>query len=112
MALRPTILLALALQAADEEQGKHIRNLWNQSESDGLRIGRLRRLFEELDVFEKATTLVDKSRARAEALADEVQSDALRQLLYFLVDTVLAPEEPPESADTRVLVPLPITQPS
>ncbi len=111
LALRPTVLLALALQAADESQAEQIRSLWNQSEPDGLRLGRLRRLFEELDVFDKAATLVDKSRARAEALADEVDSDELRQLLYFLVDTVLAEEELPEPTDARVLVPLPVAAP-
>jgi hypothetical protein len=48
-------------------------------------------------VFDKAESLVEKSRARAEALADEVEPLPLRQLLYFLVDMVLAPEsqEPP-----------------
>jgi hypothetical protein len=40
---------------------------------------------------------VEKCRSRAEALADEVQPEELRQLLYFLVDTVLA--------DTTVPVP-------
>jgi hypothetical protein len=41
---------------------------------------------------------VDKYQERAEAVADEVQPDELRRLLYFLVDTVLdrsAPESPP-----------------
>jgi hypothetical protein len=33
---------------------------------------------------------VDKHRARAEAVADEIQPDSLRELLYYLVDNVLA----------------------
>ena len=33
--------------------------------------------------------LLDKFRARAEAIADEVEPTELRELLYFLVDTVL-----------------------
>jgi hypothetical protein len=52
--------------------------------------------------------LVDKSRARAEALADDVQPDSLRQLLYFLVDIVLAPESTEPAIANAPLVPLPI----
>ncbi len=72
-------------------------------------MGRLRRIFEECGVFEKARGLVEKSRARAESLADEVQPDSLRQLLYFLVDMVLAPEtEEPAIANSHTLVSLPV----
>jgi geranylgeranyl diphosphate synthase, type II len=61
-------------------------------------------------VFDKAEALIEKSRARAEALADEVQPEALRQLLYFLVDIVLAEEsrEPEIAQATAALVPLPV----
>ena len=44
-----------------------------------------------------AEKLVEKYRARAEALADDVQPTELRELLYFLIDTVLdrpTPDEP------------------
>ena len=40
-------------------------------------------------MFEKAHRLVDKYQERAEAVADEIQPDELRRLLYYLVDTVL-----------------------
>ena len=60
-------------------------------------------------MFDKAQALVEKSRARAEALADEVQPDALRQLLYFLVDMVLAEESTePAIASGHTLVSLPV----
>ena len=60
-------------------------------------------------VFEKAQSLIEKSRARAETLADEVQPDSLRQLLYFLVDMVLAEESTePAIAAGHTLVPLPV----
>jgi geranylgeranyl pyrophosphate synthase len=126
LALRPTLLLALALDAATPEQRRELEEIYSTAcnpessilnprssildRHDALR--RLRRLFETLRVFEKAEALVDKSRARAEALADEVQPDELRQLLYFLVDTVLAPEESDggeSGAGAQVLVPLAIT---
>jgi hypothetical protein len=40
-------------------------------------------------VFAKAEKLVEKSRAKAEALADETEPVELRELLYYLVDSVL-----------------------
>src|SRR4029079_6402665 len=88
-ALRPTLLLALACEAADARQRAELDSIMSDSGSVSLRVGRLRRLFAARGVFEKAEALVDKSRARAEALADNVQPDSLRQLLYFLVDMVL-----------------------
>jgi hypothetical protein len=53
------------------------------------RVERVRHLFIRLNVFTKAEKLVEKSRARAEALADEVEPPELRELLYYLVDSVL-----------------------
>ena len=55
---------------------------------------RVRRLFTRAQVFEKAEKLVEKYRARAEAAADEVEPTELRELLYFLVDTVLDRQPP------------------
>ena len=69
------------------------------------RFKRVRRLFEELGVFEKAERLIEKSRDRAELLADDLESDEIRQLLYFLVDTVLSDEE--EDKDPRGSMPKP-----
>jgi geranylgeranyl pyrophosphate synthase len=108
-ALRPTLLLALAFEAADREQRAELEALIDDRGPAALRAGRLRRVFEACGVFDKARALVEKSRARAEALADEVQPDSLRQLLYFLVDMVLAPETPePAIAASQNLVPLPV----
>ena len=110
-ALRPTVMLALAIEAASDAQRKELQEILDLSPTDEFRAPRLRRLYEQLGVFDKAEALVDKSRARAEALADDVENDQLRQLLYFLVDTVLAPEAdaPPEQI-VDVLVELPIAE--
>lgn len=108
LALRPTLLLALAVQSATDEQRTELEEILHGNEPDGLRIARLRRLFHACGVFDKAEALVEKSRTRAETLADEVEPDELRQLLYFLVDTVLANHEPEPVPDPDVLVPLPI----
>ncbi len=113
MALRPTLLLALALQGANESQQAELEKIIAGEDDASSRVGRLRRLFNDLNVFETAEALVDKSRARAEALADEIEPDELRQLLYFFVDTVLAPEEPETPHPEPLgLVPLTITSSS
>ena len=52
-------------------------------------------LFDKAQVFAKAEKLVEKYRARAEAIADEVEPTELRELLYYLVDTVLDRQPPP-----------------
>ena len=108
MSLRPTILLALALQAAGGRQRSELQAILTGDEPGALRIGRLRRLFAHLGAFDKAESLVDKSRARAEALADTVEPDELRQLLNFFVETVLAHEVRSLEADPPVLASLPL----
>jgi geranylgeranyl pyrophosphate synthase len=107
LAFRPTVLLAMAVQAVPEDRRNELRALLEGDVPPVLRIARLRRLFEEFAIFEKADALVEKSRARAEAVADEIEPETLRRLLYFLVDTVLASREEPQPNVTS-LVPLPI----
>lgn len=108
LAFRPTVLLAMAAQAAGTERRAELCDLLESREPDALRIGRLRRMFEQFQIFEKADSLVDKSRARAEAVADEIEPEPLRRLLYFLVDTVLAADEPEAQHPSDLLVSLPI----
>ena len=62
----------------------------------------------EIHPFDKAEALVDKSRSRAEGLADQVEPAALRQLLYFLVDMVLAPESNEPAIARNDLLSLPV----
>ena len=94
LALRPTVLLALAMQSASAEQRKEVAAiLEGDGQGDNFsRLNRLRRIFAATGAFEKAQALVEKSRERAEALADATEPVALRQLLYFFIDTVLAAE--------------------
>ena len=115
LALRPTVMMALAWQAANAEQRQLMeRCFFDREEQDSIRFNRVRRLFEELGVFEKAERLIEKSRDRAELLADDLESDEIRQLLYFLVDTVLSDEEDKDPRESRpmsspMLVQLPVT---
>lgn len=106
--LRPTLLLALACDAATGDQRRELEAIGQDRGNVALRVGRLRRVFEACGVFEKAEQLVAKSRERAEGLADEVSPDSLRQFLYFLVDMVLAREEAPDTAPPAALVSLPV----
>lgn len=99
LALRPTLLLALALQDASDDLRQHVRGIFEGDDPSEQRLAQLRDLFEERGAFDKAHALVEKSRARAEALADEVQPDSLRQLLYFFIDTVLAEESEENPAE-------------
>jgi hypothetical protein len=66
----------------------------------------VRQLYQQADVFQTALKLVDKHQARAEQVADQIQPDTLRRLLYFLVDTVL--ERPQESAPSVVPIAIPL----
>ena len=67
-------------------------------------VGCVRGLFERAQVFAKAEKLVEKYRARAEAVADDVQPGELRELLYYLVDSVLDRQPPaPETGAPPLL---------
>lgn len=99
---KPTLLLALALDTAKGAVREELVGLINDPLTALDRTERLKSLYHKLGVFERAGTLVDKCRSRAEAVADEVQPEALRQLLYFLIDTVLdhSPAAPTPSSQT------------
>jgi geranylgeranyl pyrophosphate synthase len=120
LAGRPTLLLALALEGSGPTEREELLSLLSATggqaasgsahdcttsgqAASGTReqVGRVRQLFTAAGVFDKAEKLVEKFRAKAEALADEVEPTELRELLYFLVDSVLdcqpptEPEQPP-----------------
>jgi geranylgeranyl diphosphate synthase, type II len=113
LAGRPTLLLALALEASSAAERAELLEILNRRQAPGSQglppvglsvVERVGMLFRKADVFAKAEKLVDKFRAKAEALADEVQPDELRELLYFLVDTVLDGE--PAAAPPAIGLPL------
>ena len=88
---RPTVLWALALEGLKPQLRKELIAL---SADDcemtaERRIMRARQLFFEAGVFETAYRLVDKHQQKAEEIADQLESDELRRLFYYLVDTVL-----------------------
>lgn len=91
-ALRPTLLLALALEVSSPDQFGELESLIANDDLDHLRPERFRAVFHECGVFKQARELVEQSRQQAQRLADHVEPKELRRLLHFLVDTVLAEE--------------------
>ena len=114
LAGRPTVMLALAFQAVDEIQRQQLLDaLTDEDLGDESRRQQIKQLLCDCGVFEQAEALVDKARVRAESLADEVDVEPLRRLLYFLVDTVLTPEDEaatPVPTPEDVLLSLPVAQ--
>jgi geranylgeranyl diphosphate synthase type II len=103
LAARPTLLLALALEGSPPAEREELLALLqggSDKETAAARLERVRQLFARALVFVKAEKLIEKYRARAEAVADEIQPTELRELLYYLVDSVLdrpAPAAEPEA---------------
>jgi geranylgeranyl pyrophosphate synthase len=117
LAARPTLLLALALEGLAPSEKAELLGLItaareHTSPDDTAAadtVARVRGLYQKAQVFTKADALVEKYRARAEALADGVEPAELRELLYYLVDTVLdrpaAPEEEPREFPVELGLP-------
>jgi len=113
---RPTVLWALALEALPAAaQAELLSLVADESHPVSYRLARVRALYNEAGVFEKAHRLVDKHQQRAEAIVDELPSEELRRLFYYLIDTVLdrpadAPPPPPPTVSSTIvpltLVPL------
>ena len=102
LALRPTVLLALALKDADDKQRATLQNVLSGQFDDlpeEQRVDQIRDVFESCDVFEKAETLVQRSQERAEAIVAEIPDGNVKALLQFFVETVLARDEGPTPAE-------------
>ena len=102
---RPTLLWALALDALDEDGRNELMSMADPTcgLTDAQRLSRVRQLYDSVGVFDTALQLVDKHQARAEKVADDLEPDALRRLMYFLVDTVLERPELPEPPEPPVV---------
>jgi geranylgeranyl pyrophosphate synthase len=114
LAARPTLLLALALESLTGADREELLSLLQHPQGHGSPsvgfVERIHRLYERADVFVKAEKLIEKYRARAEAIADETEPTELRELLYYLVDTVLDRQPPSPSPSEPELHPLPLVQ--
>ena len=86
---RPTVLWALALESLSESAQQNILALFDQDPPTETLVTRVSELYLAADVFQKAAQLVDKYQQRAEEIADKIEPESLRRLLYYLIDTVL-----------------------
>ena len=102
LSARPTLLLALALEGSTPGRREELLQLIEDRSGDAEeKVHRVRELFFAANVFEKAEKLVDKFRAKAESLADAVEPTEFRELLYYLVDSVLEKGELPQRGVTQ-----------
>jgi geranylgeranyl pyrophosphate synthase len=101
---RPTVLWALALAGLSSDRRVELQRLVAAERVDASVVSQVRGLYQEAGVFEKANRLVDKYRQRAEAVADEIEPEELRHLLYYLIDTVLADDGHAEPAEPQIIV--------
>lgn len=109
LAARPTLLLALALEGSTPAEREELLALLQRDDEKAAALAtleRVRHLFTKAHVFDKAEKLVEKYRARAETLADDVQPSELRELLYYLVDSVLDRPSPAIEPELSALLQL------
>lgn len=107
---RPTLLWALALQNLEETDQALLLSI---AEDDcemttAERLQTAERLYRKAGAFDLALQLVDKHQAKAEQVADELEVEPLRRLLYFLVDTVLERPEMPSPSVISLAVAAPV----
>jgi len=86
---RPTLLWALALESLPTDEQKEVLNLFDHGPPTETLVARVSELYREADVFHKAAQLVDKYQQRAENVAQNIEPESFRRLLYYLIDTVL-----------------------
>ena len=86
---RPTVLWALALEGLSERDRRELESLLGKSVSDDATLARAAALYEKADVFQKASRLISKHHQRAQAAAEQLDSEPLRHLLSFLADAIL-----------------------
>jgi geranylgeranyl pyrophosphate synthase len=118
LAARPTLLLALALEGLTPSDKNELLGLIaaareHDSSDDNAAVDtveRVRVMYRKANVFRKADALVEKYRARAEAIADEIEPTEFRELLYYLVDTVLEkgsiPDDEPKEFAVQLGLPV------
>ncbi|MGL4421750.1 MAG: polyprenyl synthetase family protein, partial [Gemmataceae bacterium] len=107
LSARPTLLLALALEAATPAERAELLQSVSSSANSHERVERVRAIYNRTKVFEKIDKLVEKFRAKTESIADAVEQDSFREFLYYLIDTVLErPAVPAEPTPTTFSVQL------
>ena len=86
---RPTVLWALALETLNEQEQSALFTFLDEEPAAENLLPRIGNLYNQADVFRKASLLVDKYQQRAEEIVDQMEIENFRRLLYYLIDTVL-----------------------
>jgi len=89
LALRPTILRAFAQEAAGPAVRATLDGLTGSGRSEPAVLGRVREIYESLGVFAKTEAFIVKCRSRAMDEVAQIESEALRELMAFVVDVML-----------------------
>ena len=85
---RPTILRALAT-ATGEKAARALEEISTSGWEEETKVEKLRELYEKEGVFEQAEALVEKYRKRARAEVEKIAQPPLRDMMYFILETVL-----------------------
>jgi len=103
---RPTVLLALALQALSEEDSARLLTLMGTESglSDTARVALAKDLFTKARVFEQAEKLIDRHRERAVEVAIGIEPESLKRLFHYLIDTVLSEADIKGTVNTEPVV--------
>ncbi|MSR79614.1 MAG: DUF116 domain-containing protein [Gemmataceae bacterium] len=107
---RPTLLLALALEGLKGADRQRLLDLIQGRVTQGDILSLVIELYEKAEVFAKAEKLIEKLKNKAFAIADETQPEALRDLLYHLIDSVLQRQVEEPEADDHLVPPVPLLQ--
>ena len=89
LAWRPTMLLALALEAGEAEPFRALIAAPRDGAGREDRLDALRKLYDDRGAFDKGRRLIDEYCQRARAEADAIEPEALRDLMHFIVEVVL-----------------------
>jgi len=106
---RPTVLWALALEGLAGAERQELLDLFAiDTGSVSAKLHRVRHLYRQADVFDKAERLVEKHRQRCLAIAEQIQPVELQRLFGYLIEVVLdrpADEAPPVTVKTVSISP-------
>lgn len=110
---RPTLLWALALANLPAEDQQRLLDLGSShcELKDSERLSQVRQLYRQARVFEQARSLIEKHEQRALEAAAQIDSEPMQQLLLYLVDTVLAHEEPASPPTVSIVQPAVLSLP-
>jgi geranylgeranyl pyrophosphate synthase len=89
LAGRPTVLLALAMEALDTADRERLQSLIADPDANHETVAQVRQLYNRAGVFRKASDLITKHAQRARTVADQVTPPELSRLLHYFVDAIV-----------------------